>query len=119
MIQLTRRGLVADDVFTTLSGPAEIDFRAIRLRVRLLADAPFGHVVVFTPPGQPFFCVENQTCSTDAINLHADARMTLGRLLAPHANEEAQEHLAVALRLYEQKGNELASRALRSALTRR
>jgi aldose 1-epimerase len=28
-------------------------------------------MVVYTPAGQPFFCMESQTCSTDAHNLHA------------------------------------------------
>jgi aldose 1-epimerase len=26
--------------------------------------------VVYTPPPAPFFCVENQSCSTNAHNLH-------------------------------------------------
>jgi galactose mutarotase-like enzyme len=29
------------------------------------------HLVVFTPPARPTFCIENQTSSTDAHNLHA------------------------------------------------
>ena len=28
-------------------------------------------MVVYTPPGRPFFCMENQTCSTDAHNLYS------------------------------------------------
>jgi aldose 1-epimerase len=27
--------------------------------------------VVYTPPERPFFCVENQSCSTDAHNLYS------------------------------------------------
>jgi aldose 1-epimerase len=27
-------------------------------------------MVIYTPPGEPFFCLENQTCSTDAHNLY-------------------------------------------------
>ena len=34
----------------------------------LESDEAFTHLVVYTP-NQPFFCVENQTCSTDAHNL--------------------------------------------------
>jgi aldose 1-epimerase len=41
------------------------------LKVTLGASKEFTHMVVFTPLGKPFFCMENQTCSTDAHNLHA------------------------------------------------
>jgi aldose 1-epimerase len=41
------------------------------LKVTLGASKEFTHMVVYTPPGKPFFCMENQTCSTDAHNLHA------------------------------------------------
>jgi aldose 1-epimerase len=33
------------------------------------ASADFTHLVVYTPQ-EPWFCVENQTCSTDAHNLY-------------------------------------------------
>lgn len=38
--------------------------------IRLKATEEFGHVVVNTP-NAPFFCVENQSCSTDCFNLAA------------------------------------------------
>jgi aldose 1-epimerase len=41
------------------------------LRLTLGASPDFTHVVVYTPAARPFFCIENQTCSTDAHNLHA------------------------------------------------
>jgi aldose 1-epimerase len=31
----------------------------------------FTHLVHYTPRGERFFCLENQTCSTDVHNLHA------------------------------------------------
>ena len=31
----------------------------------------FTHLVLFTPQGERFFCLENQTCSTDAHNLYS------------------------------------------------
>lgn len=35
------------------------------------ASPDFGHMVVYTPEGREWYCIENQTCSTDAHNLHA------------------------------------------------
>ena len=65
--------LQLDDVFWGMrpERPAQIDYLAIGKRVTLEADALFTHAVVYTPAGQPFFCIENQSCSTDAHNLHA------------------------------------------------
>jgi aldose 1-epimerase len=51
--------------------PVSIEWRDRRLRLTLAGTAAFTHLVVYTPPGRPFFCIENQTCSTDAHNLHA------------------------------------------------
>lgn len=38
--------------------------------ISLKASEEFGHIVVFTPEA-PFFCIENQSCSTDCFNLYA------------------------------------------------
>jgi aldose 1-epimerase len=62
-----------DDVFWGMEPehPAQIDYLAISKRLTLEAGALFTHAVVYTPAGQPFFCIENQSCSTDAHNLYA------------------------------------------------
>ena len=72
---------VIDDVYfgMTPSKPAKIDFRDVRRRVTLAASADFTHLVVFTPR-RPFFCVENQTCSTDAHNLAAQGKNDIAHL---------------------------------------
>jgi aldose 1-epimerase len=64
-------GLMLDDVYfgMTRERPAVIDFRDAKRKITLAASDDFTHMVVYTPE-QPFFCVENQTCSTDAHNLH-------------------------------------------------
>lgn len=66
-------GLVVDDVYfgMTPDRPAQIEHRAAGLSVELAATEDFTHAVVFTPADIDAFCVENQTCSTDAHNLHA------------------------------------------------
>lgn len=62
-----------DHVFTRLlpGRVPVIEYRGLDLSVRLEASAGFGHVVVYSPKGEQYFCVENQTCSTDAHNLFA------------------------------------------------
>ena len=66
-------GFLRDDVYygMTPDKPAQIDFRDKRLKLTLSASEDFTHLVVYTPKDQPWFCVENQTCSTDAHNLYA------------------------------------------------
>jgi len=65
--------LALDDVYWGMSAarPAGYEARDAGIRVSLPASEHFTHMVVYTPPGKPFFCLENQTCSTDAHNLHA------------------------------------------------
>ncbi len=55
---------------------------------------------------------------TEAVNLHADARKTLGDLLASRTSDDAKVQHAIALELYERKGNELGARPLRAAVSR-
>jgi aldose 1-epimerase len=65
-------GLDLDHVFTGIvpGASAEVRYRDRRLKVVLRASADFSHLVVYSPRGQGFFCIENQTCSTDAHNLY-------------------------------------------------
>ncbi len=62
-----------DDVFWGMrkEAPQRIEYRALGKQVTLTADDFFTHSVVYTPAGRPFFCLENQSCSTDAHNLYA------------------------------------------------
>ena len=62
-----------DDVYWGMvpAKPAGYEFRDRGIQVTLEASDLFTHAVVYTPQGRPYFCLENQTCSTDAHNLHA------------------------------------------------
>lgn len=62
-----------DDVYTGfLPGTnSYIDYTTLRLRLNILRSSDFTHAVIYTPQGKPYFCIEPQTCSTDAINLYA------------------------------------------------
>lgn len=60
-----------DHVYTDLpkgENAADIYYDEICMHVGLKTTEDFSHLVVFTPP-RPFFCLENQTCSTDVHNL--------------------------------------------------
>jgi galactose mutarotase-like enzyme len=66
-------GLDLDDVYfgMTPAAPPSFEWRDLGVRVTLGASRQFTHLVVFTPPERATFCIENQTSSTDAHNLHA------------------------------------------------
>ena len=66
-------GLKLDDVYWGLTPQRVPGYEAHDkgIHVSLGGSPEFTHMVVYTPPGRPFFCMENQTCSTDAHNLHA------------------------------------------------
>ena len=65
--------LVLDDVYFGMrpENPAWIEYRQEGVRLQLAASGEFTHMVVYIQPQNAFFCVENQTCSTDAHNLYA------------------------------------------------
>jgi aldose 1-epimerase len=61
-----------DHVFIRSAGddPATIHYADQGFGVYIYATDDFSHYVVYSPPGMPYFCIENQTCSTDAHNLY-------------------------------------------------
>ncbi len=59
-----------DDVYTDLKGDKKAVVSYPDFRIDITADPSFSHMVVYTPDKENFFCVEPQTCSTDAINLY-------------------------------------------------
>ncbi len=61
-----------DHVYTALhkGEPAIINYKKQGIQLQISGSDDFTHIVIFTPPGTPSFCVEHQTCSTDAINFH-------------------------------------------------
>jgi aldose 1-epimerase len=63
--------LKVDHVYTNLQPrvAAVIDYRTPGIQINIMGTDDFTHAVVFTPPASdPYFCLEHQTCSTDAIN---------------------------------------------------
>jgi aldose 1-epimerase len=71
-----------DDVYIGMKpeNPATIEYCDAGVKIDLKASADFTHMVVYTQ--QPsFFCVENQTCSTDAHNFYARGLKDVAHLL--------------------------------------
>lgn len=64
--------LKLDHVYTRLNKQALsiVDYKTLALQLHISATDDFTHAVIFTPQQAPSFCIEYQTCSTDAINLH-------------------------------------------------
>lgn len=71
-----------DHVYTDLEGEvvAEISYPEVGLKVEMSNSQEFTHLVVFTPPNQPFFCIENQSCSTNTHNMYAKGYKELSGL---------------------------------------
>jgi aldose 1-epimerase len=55
-----------DNCFNGWDGAAHLDLGAVAVTIK--ASAAFGHLQIYTPPGEPFFCVEPVTHRPDALN---------------------------------------------------
>lgn len=77
---------------------AELEWRRSGIAVSLTASAEFDHIVVFTPADRPCICLENQTCSTDAHNRHADGFVETAHLLTVEPGEAHEGWIAITAR---------------------
>jgi aldose 1-epimerase len=99
-----RRGLAVDrvaldNVFVGWDQEAVIAWPERRARLRLTARAPLATLVVYTPPGEAFFCAEPVSHITEAFNLAAAGRQDTGMLsLAPGESARAAMSLAPEVR---------------------
>lgn len=78
--------LKLDHVYTDLLSGAQvvIEHRTPGIQISITGTDDFTHVVVYTASvEEPYFCVEHQTCSTDAINLarQGEDRQKMAHLL--------------------------------------
>jgi aldose 1-epimerase len=89
-----------DDVYFGLAPSAlpAFEWRDRGLRVTLGASREFTHLVVYTPPGKPFFCMENQTSSTDAHNLHGRGLRNEAHLIVVEPGKSARGQIDWKLR---------------------
>jgi aldose 1-epimerase len=76
--------LVLDHVFQGWSRKARLDWPEAGHALEITADELFGHLVVYVPPGQSFFCVEPVSMIGNGFNLMEDGVAGTGvRVLAP------------------------------------
>lgn len=89
--------LKLDHVYTGMrkNESALIEYRAMKLH--LTASDDFTHMVIYTPSEAPFFCFENQTCSTDAVNLHQQGLTEEAHLLELLPGESSTGFIRYAL----------------------
>lgn len=80
-----------DNVLTGWDGRAVIHWPERRARLVLEAEGPLRFLVLYTPPGEDFFCAEPVSNCTDAFNLANDGRSDTGMLvLEPGAAASAR-----------------------------
>jgi aldose 1-epimerase len=96
------QGFVIDDVYYGMrpEKPALIEFRDARFNIRLKAGPSFTHMVVYTPENERWFCVENQTCSTDAHNLDQQGKKDVSHLLVVPAGKTASDSAEFHFKTY-------------------
>lgn len=87
--------LQLDHVYTQIEEvpQAGIWYPEIGLKVELESSKEFTHLVVFTPEGQNFFCIENQSCSTNAHNMHAKGFEEVSGLEIIRPNESQKGYI--------------------------
>jgi aldose 1-epimerase len=76
--------LELDNCFDGWDGRAEIHWPESGLTLRIEAEPLFGHLVVYVPPGEDFFCMEPVSNANDGFNLlDRDVSNTGVRVLEP------------------------------------
>jgi aldose 1-epimerase len=93
-------GLELDTVYTGNTGnlPASVRYEPLGLEVILERSPEFTHMVVYTPPGKPHFCLENQSCATDAHNLYDKGFREASGLKFVPAGEKCRGYIFYRLR---------------------
>ncbi|MBN9217518.1 MAG: aldose 1-epimerase [Mesorhizobium sp.] len=79
-----------DTVFTGWKRHARIAWPEQGRQLDIEAEAPLDFLVLYTPPGEPFFCAEPVSNITDAFNRGDDGDISTGRIvLAPGQAQSA------------------------------
>ena len=82
--------VILDNAFTGWRRQVGIVWPERNARLAIQADLPLNFLVVYSPPGEDFFCAEPVSHCTDAFNLAAQGRDDTGMLtLDPGASLSA------------------------------
>ena len=88
-------GVALDNCFAGWDGRVEVEWPERGARLAMRAEGPLGFLVVYTPPGEAYFCAEPVSNATDAFNLAAAGRGDTGMIvLSP--GEEASATISFA-----------------------
>jgi aldose 1-epimerase len=87
-----------DEIYfgVTPDSPPIIWFDDSDRQLTLTGSELFSHCVVYTPAGQSFFCVENQSCAADAHNLHSRKKDSGLSILEPGESMTAWIDLTIS-----------------------
>lgn len=95
-------GIGLDHVYTDRKKQpqARVVYDELNFEIKLLGSEQFNHIVVFTPQGQPFFCIENQTCSTNAHNLYNKGYKEVSglQIVKPHESVSGEVNYCIVLK---------------------
>ena len=80
-LRVARREL--DNAYTGWRRRAEIRWPERRARLVMSARGPLSFLVVYSPPGESYFCAEPVSNCTDAFNLAAAGRRDTGMIVLP------------------------------------
>ena len=84
--------LQLDHVYTNIYMHPVAKIVYYKFCIELDTTKDFSHIVVYTPRKAPFFCIENQTCSTDAHNMYDKGFETCSGLeiVSPHEEKSGE-----------------------------
>ncbi len=83
-----------DHVFSMQLPPiATIHYPEIGKKINLTASNEFGKMVIYTPKNKGWFCVENQTSSTDCHNMHNNGYVAEANLQIVAVGETAKSYI--------------------------
>ncbi|WP_198019757.1 aldose 1-epimerase [Hyphomonas sp. L-53-1-40] len=84
-----------DNAFTVSDRTSRVEWPSRNLCVEMVSDAELGHMVIYTPKQQDFFCVEPVSHAPDAVNSQHPAELTGLHSLAPGETLSAQISLTI------------------------
>lgn len=97
---LAVRSLSLDHCFDGFKGSAVISWPDKAVELLIETSATFGHLVIYTPPGKDYFCVEPASHCNDAVNLAAMGFADTGLvMLAPGESLNGQINFIVRPKL--------------------
>ena len=76
--------------------PVSIHWVRTGIEVSLAASPNLGHLIIYTPPGEPYFCVEPVSHAPNCLNSSLESDLTGKRFLEPHETMSAEVVLTVS-----------------------